>query len=186
MKTLIIDNHTKYISELVSIFPGAEVSEKGGIENINFEAYDLIVLSGGSGVLTALNHPEEYINEIKLIKNSRLPIIGVCLGAEILTLAFGGELKELSSEHRGSIRLKILDEDLKVLLKSGAIEVKEGHRIGIKNMPSDFVVCAESEHSPEIIKHKSMPIIGFQFHPEISDNKKIIDWALAICNMDLV
>ena len=97
--------------------------------------------------------------------------------------AFKGELQELAKEHRGTVRLKIIDEKLKSIINSDALEVTEGHHIGIKILPKNFISCAYSNHGVEIVKHKNKPIVGFQFHPEISKNQKILKWAFETLNL---
>ncbi len=179
MKTLIINNHSKYIDELIFYFPNSFVINKEDLNtNIDLNNFNLIVLSGGSKVPTVLKHPEKYKDEIKIIKNINLPIIGICLGSEIITKAFEGELKELSRNYKGIINLNILNSDLEKTLGAKNIQVMEGHHIGIKTLPKDFISFAESEHGIEIFKHKNKPIIGLQFHPEISNNKDIVKWLL--------
>ena len=88
MKTLIINNHTKHIDELRNLFIGADIIDKIDLVNhgtSDFENYDLIVLSGGSGNIPSVFHnPEEYQFEIDLVKYSSVPIVGICLGAEII------------------------------------------------------------------------------------------------------
>lgn len=184
MKTLIINNHTKYINELSSIFSDVDIISKENLTKIyDVSNYDLIVLSGGLNVPTVLRHPEEYKCEIELIKNTNIPIIGICLGLEIITVAFNGELQELPEEHRGLIKLQIINSDLEKALGSSTLEVTESHRISIKQMPHHFISYAQSEHGIEIIKHKDKPIIGFQFHPEVSSNKKLLNWMFRSLNL---
>ncbi len=179
MKTLVVNNHTQHLNELVSVFPNVTVIDRKELQSIdNLGIYDLLVFSGGSSVPTILRHPEEYKAEIETVKKTTIPVIGICLGCEVITKAFGGELQELPEEHRGVIDLQITNSDLEKSLGSSKITVMEGHHIGIKQMPQSFVSCAQSEHGVEIIKHKDRPIIGVQFHPEISNNQKIVQWLL--------
>ena len=179
MKTLIINNHSKYIAELSSIFSNVVILDKEKL-NIDFDIseYDLIVLSGGSNVPTVLRHPEKYENEIELIKNTNIPIVGICLGSEIIIKAFGGELKELQKKHKGIIKLKIINQYLEKILETSKIEVAEAHHVGIQELPQNFTSYAESDHGIEIFKHNNKTIIGFQFHPEVSNNNGIIKWIL--------
>ena len=179
MKTLIIDNHTKHLKKLIPIFQNVTVIKREGLqENLKLTPYDLLVLSGGSKVPTVLRHPEKYKLEMDIIKKSKIPIIGICLGAEIITKAFNGELQSLPAERKGSIRLKITDPQLKKIICSKIINVFEGHHIGIKTIPKNFISCAYSKYGIEIIKHKNKPIIAVQFHPEISKDKKLTGWLL--------
>jgi GMP synthase-like glutamine amidotransferase len=57
-------------------------------------------------------------------------------------------------------------------------EVFEGHQWGVKTLPSNMISCGFSDHGPEIIKHLIRPIIGIQFHPEVTQNQKIFDWII--------
>lgn len=185
MKILIINNNSKYIQELALMFPGADIVNKKNLrKDLNLSNYDLAVLSGGSNVPTVLRHPEEYFFEINLIKKGEIPVLGICLGAEIICEAYGGELHELSEEHRGTVKIKIEDITLKNLLELDKISVIEGHKIGIKTLPRNFISCASSEHGVEIFRHRDYPIVGFQFHPEISNNKNIINWVFEKLNLN--
>ena len=50
------------------------------------------------------------------------------------------------------------------------IVVKESHFEEVKRLPKDFVVLASTALSPkQTIKHKSKPLYGIQFHPEVHD-----------------
>jgi len=184
MKTLIINNHSKHIKELSSLFSDVTILDKEKItKDFDITNYNLLVLSGGSNVPTVLRHREEYTPEIDLVKQSKIPVLGICLGAEIICEAYNGKLEELPEEHKGIIQLRIEDIKLKSLLCSDEIEVIEGHQIGIKTLPEGFLSCASSEHGIEILKHTNKPIIGFQFHPEISNNKKLFDWIFETLNL---
>ena len=185
MKTLLVNNHTKHLKELISLFSNTTIIEKENLKNgVDLSLYDLLVFSGGSDVPTVLRHPEEYSLEMNLIREANISILGICLGAEIIIKAFGGELRELSEEYRGNVKLRITDEKLKLLNGSDVLEVKEGHHVGIKNVPNDFTICAYSEHSPEIIRHTRKPILAIQFHPEISKNENLIKWLLGELNFN--
>ncbi len=177
MKTLIVNNHTKHLEELCELFSFPVVIQKEEFNNsIDLNEYNLIVFSGGSHIPGVFYHPEQYKIEIDFIKNNTIPVIGVCLGMEIIVEAFGGKLFELSQKHRGNINLIINNKELINCINSSVLEVFEGHSIGTEVLPDDFISCAYSEHGIEIIKHKERPILGFQFHPEVSKNKNLILW----------
>src|SRR4051812_33374383 len=94
MKTLIIDNNTKHIDEIKKLCPGHTITVKRWNEAApdDYSEFDLIILSGGSGM--AINeHEQDLANEIALIKNSDKPIIGICLGFELICHAFGCKME---------------------------------------------------------------------------------------------
>ncbi|MCX6793268.1 MAG: gamma-glutamyl-gamma-aminobutyrate hydrolase family protein [Candidatus Falkowbacteria bacterium] len=180
MKILIIDNHSEHLLELTNCFSNLpkiinkETFDKGfAIEN-----FDSIILSGSFNMPTALRHPNFYKQEIDLIKNSKTPIIGICLGAELIIKSFDGKLEELSHSLDGEVKLNVSDKNLKTIIESNHIKVIEHHKIGAKNLPKDLLELASSPDCVEIFKHASKPIIGIQFHPEIGKHKEIFDWAI--------
>jgi len=180
MKILIIDNHTEHLLELTNCFTNSpEIVNKEAFDNgFNVENFDLIILSGSFNMPTVLRHPDFYQQEIDLIKNSKIPIIGICLGAELIIKAFAGKLEELSHNLDGEVKLNILDNDLKAIFNKNPIKVIEHHKIGVKELPKDLIELANSPDCIEIFKHISRPILGIQFHPEIGQHKEIFNWAI--------
>lgn len=178
MRILIIDNHTRFLKELQDSFPGSvDVISKEKIEHKKIlDGYDLLVFSGGYGVSSVSNHPDKYLNEIQIIQDTKVPILGICLGAEIITYALGGKLKKLEQIHQGSVTLNITDVSLSETLRTNIINVYECHHWGIETIPDGMISCAHSDHGPEIIKHSQRQIVGIQFHPEVSQNDKIFEW----------
>ncbi|OGE72069.1 hypothetical protein A2617_02805 [Candidatus Daviesbacteria bacterium RIFOXYD1_FULL_41_10] len=171
MKILLIDNGTSYLEELKKLLISYEIDvrkwNKAGFENI--EQYDLVILSGGH-TCSIVNHEDIYNAEINFIKNCRKPLIGICLGCELIAYAFGARLKKLDCKERGPLLIKFLDE------KSGtkeidSVHVFENHRWAIQDLSDDLVGLAKSRDGFEIIKHKNLPIYGLQFHPEIDGER---------------
>ena len=177
MKTLLINNHSKHVEELAALFPDCVIMQKEDLtDGIDMGLYDLLVISGGSDIPSVYWHPEAYSIETELIRTVAIPVLGICLGAEILTQAYGGTLKELPRQYKGSIEITVQDERLKEKLPSPIIDVYEAHEVCTEVVPEHFIVCATSEHGIEIIKHESKPIIGIQFHPEVGKNTELFAW----------
>jgi len=125
---------------------------------------DGVVLSNGPG------DPKVYVEVIETTKKlvgSRVPIMGICLGCQILALALGGETYKLKFGHRGQ--------------NHPCIEV-DGKRCYITSQNHGFAVRQESlkgtglkvallnanDRTVEGIRHVSLPIFAVQFHPEAS------------------
>ena len=170
MKILLVDNHTKDIVELKQ-FLGNFDFRTVLIEDFSAglaEGFDLIILSGGSGIRSVKNHPGDYVNEIDFIKNTDKKVIGICLGAQIIAAGFGCDLVELDAEHKGTTKI--------TLTKNGnTYDVYEAHRFAITNVPDEIEVLATSDHGIEMFKHKTKPIYGLQFHPEMFVDKMMGD-----------
>lgn len=185
MKILIIDNHTKYLKELSKSFRATvDIVKKEDFKNSDdLNKYDLLIFSGGHDVPTIAHHPEIYKEELSCISTTTIPILGICLGAEIITYALGGKLKKLDRVYQGGTKIYISDESLSGLLKQNEIEVYECHQWGVDTLPPSMISCAYSDHGPEIIKHSGKPIIGIQFHPEVTQRKEFFSWILQTLNL---
>lgn len=170
MEILIINNHTKNLPALVNFFNtlgNVTVVPREGIDGSVVKGYKLIVLSGGFLVPSVMNHEEVYELEIDIIKQSKVPVIGICLGFEIIIQGFGGELENLSLEQKG-----VYDIDL----DGKKLEIFEHHMKRVSIIPEQFVTLAmrassKSEEIIEIARHKTRPIMGFQFHPELHNSQ---------------
>jgi GMP synthase-like glutamine amidotransferase len=177
MRVLMINNGTKHLKELITVFPIATIITPPQLKDyINKGEFDLIVLSGGSNIPTVLRHPEQYQEELSIISKITTPILGICFGCELIAAAFGGTLHELSERHEGEITLTIFNDELASIIYDSHITVHEAHHIAIETVPKEFEICATSNHGIEIIKHKTKKIIGLQFHPELDRNETLYHW----------
>lgn len=177
MKTLIVDNHTKHLEELKKCFENVTVISREEITKHSSEDFDLIVLSGGSHVPTVLNHEEIYQEEERLLSLGK-PVIGICLGCEIICKAFGGELEFMTEHEVGEKNFEVLDKSLADKIGAGGLVAFEAHLLKIKKIPNHFYEVVRSDHGPEIIKHQELPIIGIQFHPEVRISQELWSWVL--------
>lgn len=127
-----------------------------------------IILSGGKG------NPYEPLNltsNFVALMNFNVPILGFCLGHEILAVAYRGRIKRLSEYHGKKEMVTITrpeDPIFKGLNKTEVSLVKR-HSFHVSELPSSFESIGKSLTCPnEIIKHKQKPLYGFQAHPEVS------------------
>jgi len=113
MNVLIIDNGTKHLAELEQLLIGHVVTVVSFNTIIleEVEQYDLVVLSGAP-VLSVIGNEEIYSKEIELIKNCTKPIVGICLGFELIAHAFGASLQRMDVKVEGLADIEILQENL--------------------------------------------------------------------------
>lgn len=172
MHILIVDNNTSYLESLKNLLhPHTFYVIK--LEDFKYhdpKDYNLIVLSGGHPNTVEHNH-HLYEEEIKTILRSDIPILGICLGFELIVYAFGGRLKELPEKQKGVIEINVIKED-KILKGIGKVRVFESHRWIAEALPQELIPLAKSKDGIEIIKHLTRFIYGFQFHPEIIEDKE--------------
>ncbi len=163
MKVLLIDNGTSLLDKLQELIPGIEIIKKwNNILDSDLNYFDLVILSGSSNSSVVWQH-EDFKDEINLIRSSKVPLIGICFGSELIAYSFGGSLRELTTRHKGIRSINIVDD---FGFHKPVISVYENHRWIIDKMPQEFSVLAKSDDGPEAIKHINLPIYGLQFHPE--------------------
>ena len=133
-----------------------------------------IILSGGRGnPFEPLNLTSNYV----ALMNFNVPIIGFCLGHEILAVAFRGRIKRLAEYHAKKELVTIIKPDDPIFagLKKQELSLVKRHSFHVAELPPDFESLATSATSEyEIIKHKQKPIYGFQSHPEVSGEEGLL------------
>lgn len=166
LKILLIDNGTKSINNLYSLLEMYGSVEKANYNDIPFlriEKFDLLVLSGSSK-FNVLKNYNKFENEIKLIQQYNVPVIGICFGFELICLSFGSQIQKDEQKH-DDFRIIELSTFFKV--EDGKKIVKESHQWSIKAVPENLEILGKSSDGVEIIKVRGKNIFGFQFHPEI-------------------
>ena len=168
MNVLLVDNGTSYLPQLRHLLATEKVTslpfQKLG--QCSFDDYDLIILSGGHKYAIP-GHHRKYAYELRQIRATSKPVLGICLGFELIVVSFGGTLKLLRRKVHSEV---VVSFEVSDPIASGleAYKVFESHRRSVKKLPSSLIPLARSETGIEIIKHKERPIYGFQFHPEMS------------------
>src|SRR3989344_6989475 len=107
MKLLVVNNHSKHIKELLHKLKKVKSIDFENLGNKDYNEYDAIILSGGSS-LSVENHKKEYSKEIHLIKNCQKPILGICLGFELINFAFGEQLKKMEQKEKGVVSIRLV------------------------------------------------------------------------------
>ena len=123
-----------------------------------------IILSGGPASVYEKKSPQiddEFFS-------SEIPVLGICYGLQLLVSSFGGSVVNKGHGEYGSALLHIekncrlfenLSEDLQVWMSHGD-EINElGSEFNVIGKTSNNVIGA--------IQHKSFPLYGVQFHPEV-------------------
>jgi len=169
MKFLVVDNTTHLLPHLIALLPGqVEVRRFDQLSGLDARQYDAIIFSGGSDI-PVLGNEQLFADEMKWSKAVPVPIIGICLGAEIIARAYGAELIRMDDRERGEV--DILVRELSPCFGGKtSFRAYENHRWVITNLPSIFVPLATSAHGVEVFRHSMLPLYGFQYHPEYASS----------------
>src|SRR3989338_1927139 len=174
MDILIIDNGTHHLVKIKELLSESAITNRpyfsDKIESLPF--FDLFILTGGSAH-PVVGNEKLFSNELRLIKTINKPIIGICLGFELIAKAFGAKLQKLVMKERGIITIDWLDHRSNIFKDSfdRPIKVYESHKWIIQTLSKSLIGLAKSKDGYEVIKHKTKPIYGFQFHPELFVDK---------------
>ena len=123
-----------------------------------------IFLSNGPGDPDATI--KAILPNIKELINLKIPIFGICLGHQIISLALGAKTKKMFQGHRGA------NQPVKNLINQSVEITSQNHGFEVdrSSLPSDVIETHISlfDGSNEGIKHKNLPIFSVQYHPEAS------------------
>ncbi|RHW34297.1 carbamoyl phosphate synthase small subunit [Oceanobacillus profundus] len=122
---------------------------------------DGVLLSNGPGDPLAL---ARYFPDIKRITKN-FPTLGICLGHQLLALAYGGKTKKMQYGHRGGNHpVKDMQTGKVWMTSQNHGYVVEKDSLSKQNF--DIWFQNVNDHSLEGIKHRQLPVQSVQFHPE--------------------
>jgi anthranilate synthase/aminodeoxychorismate synthase-like glutamine amidotransferase len=176
MKVLLIDNYDSFTYNLFHYVSKLKCkvdvvrNDKVTLKDIIKKKYKKIVISPGPG------NPSQAGNCLKIVKHfyKDLPILGVCLGHQIIGQVFGGEIKRAKKLMHGKMS-KIYFKKIGIFKGIKApFEATRYHSLIInrKNLPNCLNVIAETKDKTIMgVMHKQYDIHGVQFHPESINTK---------------
>ena len=171
MKILLIDNYDSftfnlyhYLSSLkvnVDVIRNDQISSKEIVKR----KYNKIVISPGPG------NPNQSGNCLKIVKSlyKKIPILGVCLGHQIIGQVFGSKIIQAKKLMHG--KTSIIYNCKKGILKNlpNKFEATRYHSLIVdkKGLSKDLIVTAETKDGIIMgLMHKKYNVHGVQFHPE--------------------
>ena len=147
-----------------------------------FASFSGIIISGAPTLLTKVEQ-EKYLELFKFIKNIDVPVLGICLGHQIMGLVYRSRIsagKKINKKERIEI---VKQDDLFLNIENNAL-FKEDHAEFI-TLPNEFILLAKSKScANEAMRHKRKVLYGLQFHPEVSNDNgnKIFRNFLNLCS----
>jgi para-aminobenzoate synthetase component 2 len=168
---LVIDNFDSFTFNLVQYVQeiGEEVivlrNNQVSLKEITDMNPDYILISPGPG------NPDTAGICLDVVKNfhQEIPILGVCLGHQIIAQAFGGIVKKASKPMHGKISLINHDQNEIFQDIPSPLPVTRYHSLVVDepSFPSCLEISARTTDGEIMaIRHKKFKVEGVQFHPE--------------------
>ena len=170
-KIILIDNYDSftfnlyhYLSSLkvnVDVIRNDQITSKEIIKR----KYNKIVISPGPG------NPSQSGNCLKIVKSlyKKIPILGVCLGHQVIGQVFGSKIVQAKKLMHGKTS-KIISKKTGILKNlPKTFEATRYHSLIIdkKSLSKDLEITAETKHGIIMgVRHKKYHVHGVQFHPE--------------------
>ena len=180
MKILLVNNHTQHLDALKIALSAHELeilTYKPGV-SFNESDKDLVILSGGGGEGYEIDDETKpgklwYNDEMDFVMRTTKPLLGICMGFEIIVQAYGGKVSELNSLVQGYKMLNTTQKG-QTKLNRKLLRQFESHEWHVPEVPTrHFDILADSQTGIELIKHKSRSILASQFHPEKGGTLKL-------------
>ncbi|MCK4750459.1 MAG: glutamine-hydrolyzing GMP synthase, partial [Bacteroidales bacterium] len=124
-----------------------------------------VILSGSPFSIRDENAPIPDIGAIK----GKIPLLGICYGAQYLSHYFGGEVKQSDSREYGRARLSFINTENPLLRNlSSNTQVWMSHGDTINNLPSNCeVIASTGDVKVGAYAATDEVTFGLQFHPEV-------------------
>lgn len=129
---------------------------------------DLIFLSNGPGDPTDLTAVIENIRSMV----GKKPVVGICLGHQLLALALGGKTSKLRFGHRGC------NHPVKDLEENRVYITSQNHGYFVEALPEAAIATHISMNDGTIegMRHTKLPIYSVQFHPEACPGPRDVNY----------
>ena len=168
---LIIDNYDSFTYNLVqyigTLDPNLEIhrNDKISLDKIKSMDPSRIVISPGPG------RPEDAGLSIDVVKEfgKSIPIFGICMGHQAITVAFGGCVERANEivhgktsiiTHSGSAIFRGIPETFEATRYHSLVAMED-------SFPEELNITAKTDNGLIMaLEHKKYPVYGVQFHPE--------------------
>jgi GMP synthase (glutamine-hydrolysing) len=142
-----------------------------------------IILSGSP---FSVNQPDALQADVQAMAE-KLPVLGVCYGAQLTAKTFGGRVDKSDKREYGRAILQVLQPDIIFKDVPAASQVWMSHSDTIKELPAGFTLLGNTESIPVAAykREDGLPLYGLQFHPEVYhsvEGKKVLrNFLVEVC-----
>lgn len=156
----LVDDLKKLNANVVVIRNDIAVDDMIGL--LEQHQFSHIVISPGPG------RPEEAEEVVKLVKKIRgkIPVLGICLGHQIIAIAEGGKVGKISELYHGRSCLINFENSTLMQGMVSPVRVARYHSLAVQIVPDTLEATSRFNNIPMIIENTRLKLFGVQFHPE--------------------
>ncbi len=134
-------------------------------EDVLLEKPDGVFLSNGPGDPEAILYAPPAVHTLAI---SGTPVFGICLGHQLLALAFGGSTTKMPFGHRGG------NHPVRDIASGKVLITSQNHGFAVEGDESSVAAAPElsvthvnlNDGTIEGLRHSTLPVFGVQYHPE--------------------
>lgn len=168
MPMLVVDNLSPYTPDILACLAKLDVAyvykKYSEVTDVEIAACDKVILSGRRKNSKEINVVNSRI--VRQCCDDSKALLGICYGAEIIALTFGGSIRKMPSHVHGTTDVTVFRQNPLTGGKS-LISAFESHGYCVAKLPAIFSSLATSQYCEHEI-FSSGKIYGTQFHPEKS------------------
>lgn len=144
-----------------------------------------VILSGSPFSVNDANAPKPDVKAIA----EKLPVLGICYGAQLIAQQSGGEVGKSSHREYGRAHLQDVKQEALFATVPQQSQVWMSHSDSIKKLPESFEIIATTQSIPVAAfrsnSYAANAVYGIQFHPEVThstDGKQLLkNFVVSIC-----
>jgi para-aminobenzoate synthetase len=170
MRTLLIDNYDSFTYNLYQLLgevngrPPVVVRNDVDWSEIDLDRFDGVVVSPGPG---RPDRPVDFGISAAAIRDTALPVLGVCLGHQGICHLLGGAVGHAPEPMHGRLSpVHHTGADVFAGLPSPFMAVRY-HSLAATDVPEELEIVAWTDDGVVMgVRHRERPVWGVQFHPE--------------------
>lgn len=176
MSHLLISTCSEKLSEMEFVVPIAEIVKPEDCKVLHYAECTEKDISSADKIMICGTSLQDnvYLNDLNIFRNLLLeferPVLGICSGMQIVGSLF--EDKIVENVEIGMFEVRTLEPNK---ICHGKFQAYGIHNFSVDNLEF-FTVLARSETSVQAIKHKSREIFGVSFHPEVRNEKTVLNF----------